>query len=75
MSRKLYREYKSGETTLNNSRTELENQVNIHRTQLQSQRNTYSPAHIRKNSTLSLQKDANVDGKHKIYQLFLHAAF
>lgn len=59
--RKLYNQYESGETTLNNSRAEIENQQNIHRTQMHPQKNPYSPAHvIRKDSTINLQKDGNL---------------
>lgn len=58
----MYNEYKSGDTTLNTSRIELESQVNVQRAQLPSQKSSCSPAHIHKSSGLSMQKDAGVNG-------------
>lgn len=70
--RKLYDQYKSGETTLNNSRIEIEAQQNImHRSQPPLPKSAYSPAHtIRKTSAISAGKDGGANGKLKNFRTF-----
>ncbi|XP_065220184.1 cell adhesion molecule Dscam1-like isoform X2 [Planococcus citri] len=68
--RKVYAQYKSGETTLNNSRAELEHPPPPHPVPIHPQ-NAYSPAHVlRKNSSLSMHKD-NIDD----YDVYPYATF